>query len=409
MLPFQLDSGDSRQNRLVIAVLVVASFLDILIHLRSYHVKRPLRPLDEPFAKDCKVLDQKNTISDPSQAPLDVSEPRENATILVLARNSELDATVSAIRSIEKQWNQWYHYPIIFLNDKPWDPAFKDAMRRASQSELTFDQIPTEMWSWPSSDDTFVDRQKAETAWEQMSQHGIPHVNKEGYHHMCRFYSGFFYDYPALLPYKYYWRVEPEIQFTCRIPYDPFRLMRLRNKVYGYTLALWEIGSTCPTLFRTTANFKESHNIPTTSLWTSMIDASWAPTPIRQLFMSIESLFHSRTRHGDAWNFCHFWSNFEIADLDFYRSEQYRAYFADLDRAGGFYTERWGDAAVHSLALGMFTDPAQVHFFEDIGYVHPPFQNCPGEGVGCDCECTSEHGVVPADDCLRALRAGVGG
>ena len=33
------------------------------------------------------------------------------------------------------------------------------------------------------------------------------------------------------------------------------------------------------------------------------------------------------------------WSNFEIADLDFWRGEAYTAFFDYLDRRGGFYYE----------------------------------------------------------------------
>ncbi|KAL9069965.1 MAG: hypothetical protein Q9157_005981 [Trypethelium eluteriae] len=98
--------------------------------------------------------------------------------------------------------------------------------------------------------------------------------------------------------------------------------------------------------------------------------------------MSDARLFHSRTPTGDAWSLCHFWSNFEVADLDFFRSAAYRSYFAALDATAGFYYERWGDAAVHSLAAALFLAPAQLHWFEDWGYRHPPFQHCPREGVG---------------------------
>ena len=33
------------------------------------------------------------------------------------------------------------------------------------------------------------------------------------------------------------------------------------------------------------------------------------------------------------------WSNFEIADMDFWRSEAYQAYFDYLESKGGFYYE----------------------------------------------------------------------
>lgn len=47
-----------------------------------------------------------------------------------------------------------------------------------------------------------------------------------------------------------------------------------------------------------------------------------------------------RDASGDAWNLCHYWNNFEIADLDFFRSKEYREFFDYLDPKGGFYYER---------------------------------------------------------------------
>lgn len=82
----------------------------------------------------------------------------------------------------------------------------------------------------------------------------------------------------------------------------------------------------------------------------------------------------------------HFWSNFEIARLDFWRSPAYRAYFDYLDQAGGFFYERWGDAPVHSIAVALFMRPDEVEFFQDIGYRHEPFQHCP-KGLADKCAC----------------------
>lgn len=49
-------------------------------------------------------------------------------------------------------------------------------------------------------------------------------------------------------------------------------------------------------------------------------------------------------------------------------------FFEHLDRAGGFYYERWGDAPVHSIGAALFARKDQIHWFEDIGYRHEPFQ-----------------------------------
>jgi mannosyltransferase len=67
-------------------------------------------------------------------------------------------------------------------------------------------------------------------------------------------------------------------------------------------------------------------------------------------------------KKAGGYSTCHFWSNFEIADLSFWRGEAYEDYFAHLDRAGGFFYERWGDAPVHSVALGLFEDASKIHW-----------------------------------------------
>ena len=65
-------------------------------------------------------------------------------------------------------------------------------------------------------------------------------------------------------------------------------------------------------------------------------------------------------------------------------------FFESLDKDGGFFYERWGDAPVHSIAAGLLLDRDQVHFFEDIGYWHVPFHHCPTDekqrlNLKCSC------------------------
>ncbi len=138
--------------------------------------------------------------------------------------------------------------------------------------------------------------------------------------------------------YRWYWRLEPGVQFTCAITYDPFVEMARHGKSYGYTIALWEVPETCPSLFRAVEDYKEEKEIPTTPNWKAMIESSWAPWPVRRLLGWLDK--DNRNQAGDSWNLCHYWSNFEVADLDFFRSKEYRDFFEHLDQAGGFYNER---------------------------------------------------------------------
>lgn len=71
------------------------------------------------------------------------------------------------------------------------------------------------------------------------------------------------------------------------------------------------------------------------------------------------------------------WSNFEVGNLDWLRSQAYLDFFDILDKDGGFFYERWGDAPVHSIAAGLLLKKEEIHFFDDIGYWHVPFTHCP--------------------------------
>ncbi|KAM4059777.1 glycolipid 2-alpha-mannosyltransferase [Hirsutella rhossiliensis] len=391
---------------LCIAVLALA---DVTIHVRRFAVPRPDTNLDPPFHVGC-------------QEPVLNGSARARAALVMLARNADLGGAVASVRNVQQQFNRHFGYPWVFLNDEPWSREFVAAVgdavaEDAGGAAASFETIPADMWGYPD----WVDRDEARRRMLEMQSRGVKYAGKESYHHMCRFNSGFFYDHPALSDYKWYWRVEPDISLTCAVTYDPFVEMERHGKRYGYTMALKEIPATAPSLFGRLARYRADRQIPASPLWTAMTEPSWLPWPLRRL----RGRQANRDGHGDAWNLCHFWSNFEIAHLDFFRSPAYRDLFAHLDGAGGFYYERWGDAPVHSLAVALLLPPRQVHHFADVGYVHDTLQYCthgptpaalrrgelvPGIGgdgrgpeLGCRCNCANGAGVI-RPVCFNRLR-----
>ncbi|KAK9353237.1 glycosyl transferase, partial [Lipomyces doorenjongii] len=69
---------------------------------------------------------------------------------------------------------------------------------------------------------------------------------------------------------------------------------------------------------------------------------------------------------GLTYNLCHFWSNFENADLDIFIGEQ--EYCNALDATGNFFYERWGDAPVHSIYVALVLQPSEIMFLDTVGY-----------------------------------------
>ncbi|KAK4135739.1 glycosyltransferase family 15 protein [Trichocladium antarcticum] len=354
------------------ALIVTLCIAESLLYGHVHSIPRPAEDLDAPFSTQCQ---------DPRVA---AAQPRENAVLVMLARNSEKDEARDTIANIEAQFNQWFHYPVLFLNNEPWDPEFVRALNRTVSGPAMFEVIPQEDWSYPS----WIDPEAAQQSMARQQQSGVWNGGKESYHHMCRFYSGTFYTLPALQPYKYYWRLEPGVRYTCAITYDPFTAMAAHNKTYGFTTALWEEPLTCPSLFRAVDAFRRAHHLPTTPSWNALlttpshspIPSPWHWYPLRRLRAALHTPHHGAS--GDRWNLCHYWSNFEIADLDFFRGGAYQALFRHLDAHGGFYHERWGDAPVHSLAVHLLLPAARRHHFADFGYHHEPFFQCPGNAAG---------------------------
>ena len=258
---------------------------------------------------------------------------------------------------------------------------------------------------------------------------GVGKGHMVSYRHMCRWNSGFFYKHPALVGYDYYWRVEPDVHFFCDVPYDPFTLFTEFGFVYGFNMAILEDARSFPSLWPATLRFVAENP----GLVHEEADVGWL-------------LDGNEGGNGGSggYNGCQFFSNFEIGDLNFFRGNDSKGsgggrwsekranerYFEYLDRLGGFFYERFGDAPIHTLSVSLFAPRDKVWFFRDVGYQHDIARHCPkgegSEGEGrneagrCTCEPTrldeNFYRLVPmespqrkpADTCLRMWLEGSG-
>ncbi|KAH9930442.1 glycosyltransferase family 15 protein [Epithele typhae] len=290
---------------------------------------------------------------------------RANATLLMLARNTDLEMALRSVRRLEDRFNRRARYPWTFMNEEPFTDDFKTRMRNIIYGEVTFLQVPRDHWFQPDR----IDEEKAQAHRQQMEKDNVPYGGSLSYRNMCRL-TQFFFRHPEVQKYRWYWRVEPDVHFHCDITYDPFVFMEDHNKTYSFTIALYEYVATIPTLWDTVKEFTKKNP---------------------QYVAKNNAMGFISDDNGNSYNNCHFWSNFEIADMDFWRSEAYTKFFEYLDSKGGFYYERWGDAPVHSIAASLFLDRNQIHFFNDIAYEHFPLTHCPRGTVayqmgkcGCD-------------------------
>ncbi|KAG7665832.1 uncharacterized protein J8A68_000658 [[Candida] subhashii] len=277
-----------------------------------------------------------------------VYNSRENATFLILCRNSDIFTTLETIQNIQDRFNNKFNYDYTFLNDEPFTDEFIYLISSyIPKGNINFGSIPPAHWSYPDH----IDQSKAQRIRQNYAD--IPYGDSESYRHMCRYYSGFFYKHPLVHKYQYYWRIEPGIKYYCDIDYDLFKYMRVNDIRYSFVISLFEYSETIPTLWNHVQKYIMHEHLESSELLPLLLN------------------------NHNWYNLCHFWSNFEIANLDIYTDAKYEHFFNYLDQIGGFYYERWGDAPIHSIAISLFLKKHEIHWFDDIGYYHAPYLQCP--------------------------------
>ncbi|PBP27351.1 WD domain-containing protein [Diplocarpon rosae] len=256
-------------------------------------------------------------------------------------------------------------YPWIFFNDEPFTEDFKGATRNLTSAECYYEVVPKEHWSLPD----WIDESRFMNSLEYLGTIGVG--------------KG--------------WMIK--VHYFCDIDYDVFRFMRDNKLKYGFNINILDDARSFPSLWARTRAFAAAH----ANLIHPDADLGWLLDP----------------ENGGEYNNCQFFSNFEIGSLDFWRGEANEAYFNWLDRAGGFYYERFGDAPVHTLSVAMFVPKSEVWFFRDVGYQHDINHHCPPHREGkCSCEPTSLDADFyklvplespqkkPADTCIRQFLGG---
>ncbi|CEG63605.1 hypothetical protein RMATCC62417_00723 [Rhizopus microsporus] len=306
--------------------------------------------------------------------PASNTTERQKAAFIVLVRNSELQGMLDSMKDVEDRFNHKFNYPWIFLNEERFTEEFIKSTTKVASSKTHYGFVNESMWSYPD----WIDQKKAAICREELSY--VPYGTSESYRHMCRFQSGFFWRHPLVLSLdlEYYWRVEPDVRYYCDLDYDPFLYMKKHNKKYAFNISFKEHSGTIASLWETIRSFARDStrqgknyfpNYATNSLYRFVTD-----------------------EEGSEYNLCHFWTNFEIARLDLWHTEAYQALFEYLDKVGGFFYERWGDAPIHSIFAALYLKKDEIHFFNDIGYKHSIYEHCPEqENLLRRCSCDPKH------------------
>ena len=196
-----------------------------------------------------------------------------------------------------------------------------------------------------------------------------------GYRHMCRWFGKavwhFFQDWnhhyqenpgsnDVCQPYRYIARLDEDSFLLSPIHYDIFDHMAAHNYLYGYRMCAYEVEETLPKMW-----FKKWRK----SLIASS-DNSTNNQPQRQALLQISMSNNNSTTESQSPLLCGLYTNFFVADLEFFGTPEVIKFLREIDRRGLYYRKRFGDLLVHTLAVYAFAPAGQVHRFLDFTYQH---------------------------------------
>jgi alpha 1,2-mannosyltransferase len=257
--------------------------------------------------------------------------PNIKAVIVYMARSTERDIRnlKRSLGLLDRNFNDRFHYPVIVFHED-FTEELKGELRASTRSPITFELLE---FALPE----FLD--PAEVPDKVLGRFGV------GYRHMCRFFGGMMYRHPAMLGFDWYWRLDTDSFLLGKIGYDVFEYMAKRDLWYGYMVMLEETPS--------------------------VVEGLWDAT---RAYIAERNLRPARMNHllnaNKEWNYLYYYNNFEICSLSFGRSAAYTDYFDYLDRLGGIYKYRWGDAPIRTLAVALLVPEEKTHRFTDVPYAH---------------------------------------
>ena len=254
-------------------------------------------------------------------------ESKPKALIYYLTRANRLDQLKRSLESVEKYFNRVYRYPIVIFHESDLN-SFIPMIKQWTNSSIYF-QLVT--FSLPS----FLKKPVKEV---------ILCHSPISYRHMCRFHAKLIYEHPIMHFADFLWRFDDDSLLTKTVPHDVFQFMRDNNLLYGY---IWQHldNYDCVTgLWEGTERYIKQNNIPPNAF------PEWRSPKL-------------------------YYNNFEISSMALWKSQEYRSFIDYIDRLGGIYYHRWGDAPIKGIAASLFVPKHKLHHFKDIGYQHGTFSN----------------------------------
>ena len=253
---------------------------------------------------------------------------KPRGAIYYLVHHSRLHFLKKSLESLESHFLSKFSYPLILFHEEELRPYKDKVSAMLNSTHIYFQEI------------TFRTPGFIKTPLSEM----IPCMSSIGYRHMCRFQAKLVYQQPILEDLDYYWRLDDDSFLMGPVPYDLFSYMRDHQVDYGYSWIHLDSHTCTRGLWEATDSYVAQHNIH------YHFYDEWPSPKI-------------------------YYNNFEISALRVWRSAEYQQFIDYIDRQGGIYYHRWGDAPIKGIAVSLFIPKSRTHHFGDVPYAHGSYNS----------------------------------
>ena len=242
------------------------------------------------------------------------------------------DVIVYLTRSAEKEIRQLLEsLQLLSRNFLPWSPADIIVFHEVDldKSRLLAEDIVSRLGVRLAE----VDFSSIPPGTESLTR------GQRGYRHMCHFFANDIFLRDELRSYEYYMRLDVDSFILSKVKFNVFDRMRRAGIKYAYRMVMTESKEFSVGLLDLANSFFKDNP---------------------ELNRATPKICKVRL----------YYTNFEICELAYFRDAPWQRFFAAIDKAGGIWRHRWGDAPIRWLGLRHLLLPNEVYCLKGMTYRH---------------------------------------
>lgn len=241
-------------------------------------------------------------------------------TVVYLTRSSEgqIRQLIKSIKLFSRNFLPWSPADIWVFHEKDFDRFLVEAEPSLSNLCIHFAE---------------VDFSTVHPGMEEVSN------GQRGYRHMCHFFANDIFLRRELQQYDYQMRLDVDSYILSPVKFNVFEKMQREGIKYTYRMIMnekpeWAIG-----LLETA-------------------EAYFAKHP--EVIKGVQRLSKVKL----------YYTNFEICDLAWFRNKPWQDFFAAIDKAGGIWRYRWGDAPIRWFGVKHMLKDNEIFCLRCMKYYH---------------------------------------